>query len=58
MRHPKCRGYEIDCPSTGRDFGCDYKTTVECDECRYCLRPDGKPAGRKDPNAKCNRIKP
>ena len=57
MRHTKCRGYETDCPSMGKDYGCDYDTEITCDECKYCLGPDGKPIGRKDPAAKCNRRK-
>jgi hypothetical protein len=55
MRHTKCKGYETDCPSMGKDYGCDYGTDLTCDECKYLLDPDGKPMGRKDPAAKCNR---
>ena len=54
-RHSKCKGYETDCPSTGKDYGCDYDTEITCDDCKYCLGGDGKPLGRKDPAAKCNR---
>ena len=48
-RHPKCRGYVIPDPGHGwgDDFGCDYETTIDCDECKYG-------GGYKDPEAKCN----
>lgn len=53
-KHPKCLGYYI--PDLGHgwgdDGGCEYKTTIDCDECKY----NGQSTGRKDPAAKCNQI--
>jgi hypothetical protein len=48
-RHPKCKGwYKNDWGMiNGADWGCDYETTIDCDECKYG-------GGRKDPEAKCN----
>jgi hypothetical protein len=43
-RHPKCKGWKkydwgmVD----GPEYGCDYNTTIDCDECIYCN-------GDKDP---------
>lgn len=51
-KHPKCKGVESWSPDGGYDFDCDYGTTVECQDCKYCL---GTP-GRKDPAAKCNQL--
>ena len=54
-RHPKCKGWKkydwgmMD----GPEYGCDYNTTIECDECKYCIGS----GGRKDPEAKCNQQK-
>jgi len=51
-RHPKCKGwYKNDWGMiNGPDWGCDYNTTIDCDECKYC-------GGEKDPNAKINKQK-
>ena len=43
-RHPKCKGYYVEWAG---DYDCGYKTTIECDDCKYG-------DGRKDPEAKCN----
>jgi hypothetical protein len=43
-RHPKCKGWKkydwgmMD----GPEYGCGYNTTIECNECMYCV-------GEKDP---------
>lgn len=47
-RHPKCKGVESWNPDCGYDFDCEYDTKLTCDECKYG-------AGRKDPEARCNR---
>jgi hypothetical protein len=55
MRHPKCKGSSSESSwGTEHDFG--YRTSIACDDCRYCLDEDGKPVGRKDPAAKCNKL--
>jgi hypothetical protein len=48
-QHPKCKGwYKNDWGMVdGPDWGCDYNTIIDCDECKYG-------GGRKDPEAKCN----
>lgn len=46
FRHPKCEGYSNDIG----EFYCGYDTTLDCEECKYGV-------GRKDPEAKCNKIK-
>jgi hypothetical protein len=43
--HPKC-GLTFD--AFNGDYDCSYHTTLCCDDCKYG-------AGRKDPEAKCNR---
>lgn len=42
----RCKGYWTDTPD-GRDFDCEYGTTLSCDECKYGH-------GRRDPEAKRN----
>lgn len=46
VKHPKCLGYRDE--HTG-EYDCEYQTAITCDECKYGV-------GRKDPDAKCNRI--
>jgi len=53
MKHSKCKGYMTDGPD-GIDGGCNYETTITCDECRYC---EGNKGRGKDPAAKCNQEK-
>jgi hypothetical protein len=48
MRHPKCLGYII-YTLDGNEYGCDYNTTINCDECKYANNGIGK-----DPAADCN----
>jgi hypothetical protein len=48
-KNPKCKGYRY-WTSWGYEFGCEYESVLDCDECKYGL-------GRKDPNAKCNQSK-
>lgn len=53
-KHPKCGGpYYSTTWNESHEFDCSYNTTLECDECKYCL--DAR--GRKDPAAKCNQVK-
>jgi len=54
-KHPKCKGwykYEWGMMD-GPDWGCNYNTIIECDECKY----NSNRSGMKDPEAKCNQIK-
>lgn len=43
-----CLGYYD--PWNG-DYGCEYNSTVDCEDCKY-----GSCGGRKDPAAKCNQL--
>jgi hypothetical protein len=45
-KHPKCKGYK----TWEGEFDCAYDTTLDCEDCKYGL-------GRKDPKAKCNRMR-
>jgi hypothetical protein len=56
-RHPKCKGEGYTDHDGNTEYDCGYNTTIECDECKYCLHDDGRPVGRKDPAAKCNQMK-
>ena len=51
-KHPKCLGwYKNDVGMVdGPDWGCDYDTIIDCDECKYGH-------GNKNPEAKCNQPK-
>ena len=53
VRHPKCRGTVVE-TMDGPDYGCDYETTITCEQCKYCL-PLSKYG--KDPEAKRNQTK-
>lgn len=46
-KHPKCGGvyYPFE-----NDYGCEYNTTLTCEDCKYGM-------GRKDPVAKRNQLK-
>lgn len=46
-----CKGFKhmTDC---GWEYDCGYNTIITCEECKYCDY-----GGKKDPNAKCNKIK-
>lgn len=46
-RHAKCLGFETEDIGWGVDHDCGYKTTIDCDECKYG-------GGRKNPEAKVN----
>lgn len=48
-RHPKCLGVTYTDHEGHTDADCGYNTTIECDDCKYCLGNDGKPVGRKKP---------
>ena len=52
-RHPKCAGKQCNHPLDPPEFECGYNTTIECEECKYCIGA----MGRKDPEAKCNQQK-
>lgn len=45
FRHPKCKGHYDE---INGNYGCEYDTVLDCGECKYG-------AGKKDPDAKCNR---
>ncbi len=47
-----CKGSWSNVSSEPDDFECDYNTTIECDDCKYC----GPGYGRKDPAAACNQL--
>ena len=52
-RHPKCAGRQCNHPLDPPEFECGYNTTIECEECKYCIGA----MGTKDPEAKCNQQK-
>ncbi len=51
-KHPKCKSYQCNHPLDPVEYDCEYKTKIDCDECKY-----SQWGGRKDPEAKCNILK-
>ena len=52
-RHEKCAAYQCNHPLDPPEWDCGYNTTIECEDCKYCIGA----GGRKDPEAKCNQQK-
>ena len=52
-RHPKCAAQQCNHPLDPPEYECSYNTTIECEECKYCIGS----MGRKNPEAKCNQQK-
>ena len=52
VKHPKCLGYSTN-TMNGIEYDCGYNTTINCEDCRYCLGT----GGRKNPQAKINQAK-
>ena len=52
-RHGKCAAYQCNHPLDPPEWDCGYNTTIECEDCKYCIGA----GGRKDPEAKCNQHK-
>lgn len=51
-KHPKCKSYQCNNQFDPIEFGCEYESNIDCDECKYNGR-----GGRKNPEAKCNQNK-
>lgn len=52
-RHGKCAAYQCNHPLDQPEWDCGYNTTIDCEDCKYCIGS----GGRKDPEAKCNQQK-
>ena len=52
-RHGKCAAYQCNHPLDPPEWNCGYNTTIDCEDCKYCIGS----GGRKDPEAKCNQQK-
>jgi len=51
IKHPKCKTYLLSHHLDPIEYDCSYSTKISCDECKYNLN-----GGRKDPEAKCNKL--